>query len=87
MSDGVLRSSGKRSKKMRWEYFDRMVVFNDGEDGMVSGLDGWINGVGAEGWELVSSIPLIAPNKDGVAYGTIGIHLIFKRPVLAPQEA
>ena len=54
---------------------------------MVSGLDAWINGAGAEGWELVSSAPLIAPNKDGVAYGTIGLHLIFKRPVAAPQEA
>ena len=64
---------------MQWEYFDRMVIFNDAEGGMVSGLDAWINGAGAEGWELVSSAPLIAPNKDGVAYGTIGLHLIFKR--------
>jgi hypothetical protein len=45
-----------------------------------------INGAGIEGWELVSSAPLIAPNKDGVAYGTIGLHLIFKRPVAIPQE-
>jgi hypothetical protein len=30
---------------------------------------------------------LIAPNKDGVAYGTIGLHLIFKRPLVTPQEA
>jgi hypothetical protein len=53
---------------------------------MVSGLEEWINGAGIEGWELVSSAPLIAPNKDGVAYGTIGLHLIFKRPVAIPQE-
>jgi hypothetical protein len=53
---------------------------------MVSGLEEWINGAGIEGWELVSSAPLIAPNKDGVAYGTIGLHLIFKRPVVIPQE-
>lgn len=66
---------------MKWEYFDKMVIFSDSQDGMVSGLDGWINGAGAEGWELTSSIPLIAPNKDGVAYGTIGVHLIFKRQV------
>ena len=73
---------------MQWEYFDRMVVFDDAEGGgLVSGLDGWINGAGAEGWELVSSAPLIAPNKDGVAYGTIGLHLIFKRPVAAPLGA
>jgi hypothetical protein len=66
---------------MHWEYFDKMVIFSDSQDGMVSGLDGWINGAGAEGWELTSSIPLIAPNKDGIAYGTIGVHLIFKRPL------
>lgn len=67
---------------MQWEYLDRMVIFEDAEGGMLSGLDAWINGVGAEGWELASSAPLIAPNKDGVAYGTIGLHLIFKRPVV-----
>ncbi len=66
---------------MRWEYFDKMVIFSDSAEGMVSGLDAWINGAGSEGWELASSIPLIAPNKDGVAYGTIGVHLIFKRQV------
>jgi hypothetical protein len=72
---------------MQWEYFDRMVIFADAEGGMVSGLDEWINGAGTEGWELASSVPLIAPNKDGVAYGTIGLHLIFKRPVVIPREA
>ncbi|MGZ8796308.1 MAG: hypothetical protein ACXW2F_03100 [Thermoanaerobaculia bacterium] len=72
---------------MQWEYFDRMVIFSDTEGGMMSGLDAWINDVGADGWELVSSAPLIAPNKDGVAYGTIGLHLIFKRPVTTSQEA
>lgn len=69
---------------MQWEYFDRMVIFSDSAEGMVSGLDTWINGVGSEGWELASSIPLIAPNKDGVAYGTIGVHLIFKRSLANP---
>ncbi len=67
----------------KWEYFDRMVIFNDAEGGLVSGLEEWINGAGSEGWELASSIPLIAPNKDGIAYGTIGLHLIFKRPLAA----
>ena len=71
---------------MQWEYLDRMVIFEDAEGGMLSGLDAWINGVGAEGWELVSSAPLIAPNKDGVAYGTIGLHLIFKRPVAKANQ-
>jgi hypothetical protein len=72
---------------MKWEYFDRMVVFSESDEGMVSGLDAWINGAGADGWELVSSVPLIAPNKDGVAYGTIGIHMVFKRPSAAAAEA
>lgn len=66
---------------MEWEYFDRMVLFTETDQGMVSGLDEWINKAGAERWELASSIPLIAPNKDGIAYGTIGVHLIFKRPI------
>ncbi len=68
---------------MQWEYFDRMVVFTETPEGMVSGLDTWINGAGTEGWELASSTPLIAPNRDGVAYGTIGVHLVFKRPRVA----
>jgi hypothetical protein len=71
---------------MQWEYFDRMIIFNDTEGGMESGLDTWINGAGSDGWELASTIPLIAPNKDGVAYGTIGVHLIFKRPVATAPE-
>jgi hypothetical protein len=71
---------------MHWEYFDRMVVFTETPEGLVSGLESWINGAGEEGWELVGSTPLIAPNKDGVAYGTIGVHLIFKRPFVAAQE-
>jgi hypothetical protein len=66
---------------MKWEYFEKMVVFDDTEEGMVSNVSTWINETGAEGWELVSSAPLIAPNKDGVAYGTIGLHMIFKRPL------
>jgi hypothetical protein len=74
-------------KTMQWEYFDRMVVFSESEEGMVSGLDSWINDAGADGWELVSSVPLIAPNKDGVAYGTIGIHMVFKRPHEEPPKA
>ncbi len=72
---------------MQWEYLDRMVVYTETAEGMVSGLDTWINGAGGDGWELVSSTPLIAPNKDGMAYGTIGVHLIFKRPCVAPPAA
>ncbi len=72
---------------MRWEYFDRMVVFAETPEGMVSGLESWINQAGDDGWELVSSTPLIAPNREGVAYGTIGIHLIFKRAIPAAPAA
>jgi hypothetical protein len=50
----------------RWEYKERMVMLNE---------------VGADGWELGASVPLIAPNRDGVAYGTLGALLIFKRPI------
>ncbi len=69
-----------RSMDMKWEYLDKMALFTDSTDGLISGLDSWINQVGDEGWELVGSSPLIAPNRDGVAYGTIGVHLVFKRP-------
>jgi hypothetical protein len=31
------------------------------------------------GWELVSAVPLIAPNRDGIAYGTVGSQMILKR--------
>ena len=62
-----------------WEYHDRMVMFTETPDGLTSGLD-WLNDVGQQRWELVGAIPLIAPNRDGVAYGTVGAHLIFKRP-------
>ncbi|MGZ4835503.1 MAG: hypothetical protein ACXVZZ_07690 [Terriglobales bacterium] len=72
---------------MKWEYLDRMVLFNDSTEGLSSGMDGWINEIGAKGWELVGSTPLIAPNKDGVAYGTIGVHLVFKRALMpAPPD-
>ncbi len=72
---------------MQWEYFDRMVIFSETPEGMVSGLETWINGAGADGWELASSTPLIAPNRDGVAYGTIGVHLVFKRLLGEPADA
>jgi len=71
----------------KWEYFDRMVLFSETNEGMISNLETWINAAGSEGWELVSSIPLIAPNKDGIAYGTIGIHMVFKRPQTAEHTA
>ncbi len=50
-----------RSETMQWEYLDRMVVFSETPEGMVSGLETWINGAGGDGWELVSSTPLIVP--------------------------
>jgi hypothetical protein len=75
-------------KRMRWEYLDKMVLFQDTGEGLTSGMEAWINEVGAEGWELVGSTPLIAPNRDGIAYGTIGVHMVFKRPASpTPIEA
>jgi hypothetical protein len=55
-----------------------MVMFKESGEGLISGLD-WLNDVGQEGWEMVSAVPLIAPNKDGIAYGTVGALMIFKR--------
>lgn len=70
---------------MRWEYQDRMVMFTETPDGLASGLE-WLTATGRKGWELVAAIPLIAPNKDGIAYGTVGVHLIFKRPGAAERR-
>ncbi|MGH7411290.1 MAG: hypothetical protein ACREJ6_09590 [Candidatus Methylomirabilis sp.] len=64
----------------RWEYQDRMFMFKESKEGLQTDL-GWLNEAGAEGWELASSVPLIAPNRDGIAYGTVGALLILKRPI------
>lgn len=63
---------------MSFEYMEKMVMFKDTPEGLVAELD-WLHEAGEEGWELVSAVPLIAPNRDGIAYGTVGCHLIFKR--------
>jgi hypothetical protein len=67
---------------MKWEYLDQMVMFKETQDGLTSNLE-FLGARGADGWELASSVPLIAPNRDGVAYGTVGALLIFKRPAAA----
>jgi hypothetical protein len=60
-------------------------MFTETPDGLASGLE-WLTETGRKGWELVAAIPLIAPNKDGIAYGTVGVHLIFKRPGAAGRR-
>ena len=65
---------------MKWEYRDEMVMFKETQDGLASNLVS-LKDWGAEGWELASSVPLIAPNREGIAYGTVGALLIFKRPL------
>jgi hypothetical protein len=67
---------------MRWEYRDQMVMFEETPEGLTSNL-GWLDAAGRDGWELAGCVPLIAPNKDGVAYGTVGLVAILKRP--APE--
>jgi len=54
---------------MIFEYMDKMVTSDMG----------WLKEAGEDGWELVSSVPLIAPNRDGIAYGTVGCQMILKR--------
>jgi hypothetical protein len=63
---------------MRWEYRDEMVMFEETPNGLASNL-GWLHEAGDEGWELVGCVPLVAPNKDGFAYGTVGLVAILKR--------
>lgn len=63
---------------MVYEYMEKMVMFKETPEGLVADMD-WIHDAGKNGWELVSAVPLIAPNRDGIAYGTVGSHLILKR--------
>jgi len=70
---------------MRWEYQDRMVMFKETDEGLASGLE-WLNEVGQDGWEVASAIPLIAPNREGIAYGTVGALIILKRPLEETPE-
>lgn len=63
---------------MRWEYRTEMVLFDETDEGLVPSLD-WLEEAGQEGWELAGTVPLIAPNREGVAYGTVGLFAILKR--------
>ncbi|MGE5753466.1 MAG: hypothetical protein ACM319_07485 [Deltaproteobacteria bacterium] len=63
---------------MAFEYMERIVMFKETSEGLTVEMD-WLHEAGKEGWELVASIPLIAPNRDGIAYGTVGSHMILKR--------
>ena len=59
----------------RWEYLERSAMYEDAEPG-------WLNGYGAQGWEVVAAVPLIAPvGEAGSAVGnaTVGYHVIFRR--------
>jgi hypothetical protein len=63
---------------MELEYMEKIVMFKETAEGLAADME-WLHGAGREGWELVSAIPLIAPNRDGIAYGTVGSHMILKR--------
>ena len=63
---------------MIFEYMDRMVMFQDTPEGLTTEM-GWLKEAGQDGWELVTSVPLIAPNRDGIAYGTVGCLMVLKR--------
>ena len=65
---------------MRWEYRSKMVLFEETDEGLTHPME-WLEDAGNEEWELVSAVPLIAPNRDGIAYGTVGIMAILKRPL------
>ena len=63
---------------MMWEYLEKIVMFKETPEGLTTDME-WLHEAGTDGWELVSAIPLIAPNRDGIAYGTVGSHMILKR--------
>jgi len=63
---------------MELEYMEKIVMFKETAEGLTADME-WLNEAGRDGWELVSAIPLIAPNRDGIAYGTVGSQMILKR--------
>ncbi len=50
----------ERGVVMKWEYKDHMAMFKETQDGLVSNLE-FMHAWGADGWELATSLPLIAP--------------------------
>ncbi len=63
---------------MGFEYMERIVMFKETPEGLVADM-AWIHEAGRDGWDLAAAVPLIAPNRDGIAYGTVGSHIIMKR--------
>jgi len=61
------------------EYMEKMVMFKESPEGLAAEMD-WLHEAGEQGWDLITAVPLIAPNRDGIAYGTVGCHMILKRP-------
>ncbi len=57
---------------------EKVVMFKETSEGLTADME-WLHEAGRDGWELVSAIPLIAPNRDGIAYGTVGSQMILKR--------
>ena len=63
---------------MIFEYMEKLVMFKETPEGLVADM-AWLHDAGEDGWEVVAAIPMIAPNRDGIAYGTVGSHMILKR--------
>ena len=63
---------------MLFEYMEKMVMFKETGEGLAADM-AWLHEAGLEGWDLTAAVPLIAPNRDGIAYGTVGCHMILKR--------
>jgi hypothetical protein len=63
---------------MIFEYMEKIVMFKETPEGLTADME-WLHAAGEEGWELTATVPLIAPNRDGIAYGTVGSHMILKR--------
>ncbi len=63
---------------MTFEYMEKIVMFKETPEGLSTDMS-WLHEAGRDGWELVAAVPLIAPNREGIAYGTVGSHVILKR--------
>ena len=48
---------------MMLEYMEKIVMFKETPEGLTTEMD-WLHEAGDDGWELVTAIPLIAPNRS-----------------------
>jgi hypothetical protein len=71
----------------KWEYKIIIRMFNKGKyewsnpPNEKRSYEEFLNALGQEGWELISTLPVSVPNQAWDAGATKAIHYLLKRPV------